>query len=136
MDINAMSEKEIEKKLIELSRKAMENSYSPYSKFRVGAAILTQNGKVYTGVNVENASFGATICAERTAVIKAVSEGDIRFKAIALSSDADSFIYPCGVCRQVFSEFDKGEMKVICSNSKGQYRSFRLSEMLPNVFEL
>lgn len=136
MDINAISEKEIEKKLITLSKKAMENSYSPYSKFRVGAAILTEEGKVYTGTNVENASFGATICAERTAVLKAVSEGDIRFTAIAISSDADGFIYPCGVCRQVLSEFDKGEMKVICSNSKGEYKSFKLSEMLPNVFEL
>jgi cytidine deaminase len=136
IDINVLSEKEMEKKLIDLSKKAMEKSYSPYSGFRVGAAVLTFEGRVYTGTNVENASYGATICAERAAVIKAVSEGDIRFKAIAISSDADSFIYPCGICRQVLSEFDKGEMRVICSNNKGEYKSFRLSEMLPFMFEL
>ncbi len=131
-----ISEIELENKLIEISKRAMEKSYSPYSKFRVGAALLTAEGKVYTGVNVENASFGATICAERTAVIKAVSEGDIRYKAIAISSDADSFIYPCGICRQVLSEFDKGEMKIICSNKSGQYRSFSLSEIMPCTFKL
>lgn len=131
-----LPENELEKKLIEISKKAMEKSYSPYSNFRVGAAVLTSRGKVYTGANIENASFGATICAERTAVIKAVSEGDIRFNAIAISSDAQSFIYPCGICRQFLSEFDKGEMKVICSNKSGEYKSFKLSELMPCIFEL
>ncbi|HOV25433.1 MAG TPA: cytidine deaminase [Pseudobacteroides sp.] len=131
-----LPENELERKLIEISKKAMEKSYSPYSNFRVGAALLTSEGKVYMGANIENASFGATVCAERTAVIKAVSDGYIRFNAIAISSDAQSFIYPCGICRQFLSEFDKGEMKVICSNKSGEYKSFKLSELMPCIFEL
>ncbi|MDP4180947.1 MAG: cytidine deaminase [Bacillota bacterium] len=126
----------MEKELVSISIKAKGHSYSPYSKFKVGAALLTQNGKIYIGANIENASFGATICAERTAVIKAVSDGENKFIAIAITSDSDNYTYPCGICRQVLSEFDKGDMKVICSNNSGKFRVLTLRELMPEIFEL
>ncbi len=124
-----------EKELILIASRAKEEAYSPYSNFRVGAALLTVNNKIYTGVNVENASYGATVCAERVAVYKAVSEGEREFKAIAIASDSSDFIYPCGICRQVLYEFDDGSMKIICSRNNGEYNSFILKELLPNAFK-
>lgn len=94
-----------EKKLLKLASEARKNSYSPYSKFRVGAALLSKNGKVYTGCNIENATYGATCCAERTAIFKAVSEGEKEFEAIAVQGDNDGLTFPCGICRQVILEF-------------------------------
>ena len=91
--------------LIDKAHEAMKNAYSPYSGFKVGAAILTKDGKIFTGCNVENASYGATICAERCAATKAVSEGSNEFTAIAIVSSSDKFTYPCGICRQFLSEF-------------------------------
>jgi len=91
--------------LADAARAAMEFSYSPYSNFKVGAALLGRSGKIYTGCNIENASFGATNCAERTAIFKAVSEGENEFEAIAIASSGDSPAPPCGICRQVLSEF-------------------------------
>jgi cytidine deaminase len=123
-----------EKELLKLANRIKERAYCPYSNFRVGAALLTENNKVYTGVNVENASHGATTCAERTAVFKAVSEGERNFKAIAIVSDSNDYIYPCGICRQVLYEFNNGSMKIICSKNNGEYKSFTLRELLPNVF--
>ncbi len=123
-----------DKELIKAANQAKERAYCPYSNFRVGAALLTENNNVYTGVNVENASYGATTCAERTAVFKAVSEGERNFKAIAIASDSDDYIYPCGVCRQVLYEFNDGSMKVICSKNNGEYKSYTLKELLPDVF--
>lgn len=117
--------------LIGIAQETKKNAYAPYSKFRVGAALLVKSGRVYTGVNVENASFGATNCAERTAVFKAVSEGENEICAIAVASDSEEFIHPCGICRQVLSEFGKGSMKVICSNKDGEYRVYTLDELLP-----
>ncbi len=121
--------------LVRRAKEALEYSYSPYSKFRVGAALITESGKIYTGVNVENASYGATNCAERTAVFKAVSEGEIEIKAIAIAGDTEDFLYPCGICRQVLYEFGGNEMKVICSNSREEYKLYTLEELLPKAFK-
>ncbi|OQX56957.1 MAG: cytidine deaminase [Thermotoga sp. 4484_232] len=122
-----------EKELIERARKARENAYAPYSKFKVGAAILTEDGEVYTGVNVENASFGLTVCAERVALFKAVSDGKRSFKAIAVVADSEEPVPPCGACRQVLSEF--GDMKVIMANLKGDVKIARLRDLLPDSFK-
>lgn len=121
-------------KLVKISQDAMNKAYAPYSKFRVGAALMTDDGKTYTGVNVENASYGATVCAERTAVVKAVSEGDTRIKVIAISSDSVDFIYPCGICRQVLEEFCQEETKIICTNRNGDREIYTLGELLPKAF--
>jgi cytidine deaminase len=121
-----------DRELLELAVKVKKNAYVPYSNFRVGAALVTENGSAYTGVNIENASYGATNCAERTAVFKAVSEGEKKIKAIAISSDSDEFIYPCGICRQVLSEFGDADMKVVCSKKNGEYVVHTLKELLPS----
>lgn len=121
------------KDLVELAIKAKENAYVPYSNFRVGAALLTKNGKVYTGCNIENASFGATNCAERTAIFKAVSEGEREFEAIAINADTDEMTFPCGICRQVIIEFSR-DMKLYISNKSGEYKEFSIGELLPGAF--
>ncbi len=124
-----------DKQLVEAAKKALETAYVPYSKFRVGAAILTKSGKVYTGCNVEIASFGATNCAERTAIFKAVSEeGRVAIAKIAIASDEEDFIYPCGICRQVMAEFADDEMELICSKKNGEYKTIRFGDILPNAF--
>lgn len=123
-----------DKDLIKLAVEAKNKSYSPYSKFRVGAAALFEHGKVYTGVNIENASYGATCCAERTAVFKAVSEGHTRLQSIAIASDDKDFIYPCGICRQVLAEFGDNNTKIICSNLQGDFKVHTLGELLPEAF--
>jgi cytidine deaminase len=124
-----------DKELIESAKKALEKAYVPYSKFRVGAAVLTKTGNVYTGCNVEIASFGATNCAERTAVWKAVSEeGRIEIEKIAIASDDDDYIFPCGICRQVMAEFADDDMKLLCTNKEGDYKAIRFGDILPNAF--
>jgi len=120
--------------LVTEAAKAKERAYAPYSGFRVGAAVLTHSGKIYTGCNVENASYGAAICAERVAVTKAVSEGETLVKAIAVTGDSDDIIFPCGICRQVLREFGDDDTKVICGNKNGEFTVFRLGELLPNAF--
>lgn len=121
--------------LIDYALKAKEKAYVPYSKFRVGAALLTKTGEVYTGCNVEIASFGATNCAERTAVWKAVSEaGKMDIEKIAIVSDSEDYIYPCGICRQVLAEFADDEMKLICTRKNGDYKVMRFGDLLPNAF--
>ncbi len=125
------------RKLIERALAAREYSYSPYSHFRVGAALLCQDGSVYTGCNIENRAYGPTNCAERTAVFKAVSEGKREFAAIAIVGGEDELVwcYPCGVCRQVMAEFCNGEeFKIICAKSADEYRIFSLNELLPEMF--
>ncbi len=120
---------------VELIKRAMEakkNAYVPYSNFHVGAALLTKDGKIYTGCNIESASYTPTVCAERTAIFKAVSEGDREIEAIAVVGDSD-FTYPCGVCRQVIREFGK-DIKVIIANSQEEYSVYTLDELLPNSF--
>ena len=123
------------RKLIAAAKAAQSNAHAPYSKFRVGAALLTKTGKVYTGCNVENASYGLTICAERVAITKAVSEGHRKFSAIAVVAPSSS-LSPCGACRQVLAEF--GEMVVVCADSRntGKFRLYLLSELLPHAFKL
>lgn len=119
--------------LIKMAAAAKENAYVPYSNFKVGAAILTQDGKVYTGCNIENASLGGTNCAERTALFKAISDGYRKFQKVAVISNSPDYIYPCGICRQVLSEFGT-DIEIIASNNKGEYRVHKLSELLPYAF--
>ena len=119
--------------LVKYAKIAMENAYVPYSNFRVGAAILTENDEIYTGCNIENAAFGCTNCAERTAIYKAVSEGKRKFKSIAIISDSDNFTYPCGICRQVMAELCSN-IEVIVANNKGEFKVHKFSDILPYAF--
>lgn len=121
------------KELVHEARKAKEYSYSPYSKFRVGAALLTEDGRVFTGCNIENASFGGTNCAERTALFKAISEGYKKFTKIAVISDSTDFTYPCGICRQVLSEWGL-DLEVIVANVNEEFISHKLRELIPYSF--
>lgn len=121
------------KELIELARNAAEKTYSPYSHFPVGAAVLTEAGHVFTGCNIENASYGGTICAERTAFAKAVSEGSRRFNAVAVVSTKAYECWPCGLCRQFMSEFGI-ELDVVVEKSDGSLKSMKLKELLPCHF--
>lgn len=126
-----MTELEIQK-LMDCAIKARENAYSPYSHFAVGAALLCEDGTLYEGCNIENASYGLTNCAERTAIFKAVSEGHIKFKALAVVADTEGPCAPCGACRQVISEFEIPQ--IILANLKGNYRVVSLDELLPFRF--
>ena len=121
------------RELIAAAKAAQRRAHAPYSKFRVGAALLAGNGNIYTGCNVENASYGLTICAERVAVGKAVSEGCRQFKAIAIVAPA-ARVTPCGACRQVLAEF--GDCAVICADSRNTRRieMYSVSELLPHAF--
>ena len=122
-----------EEKLIQAALEMLERSYAPYSRFAVGAALETEDGSLFTGCNVENASYGLTICAERTAAVKAVSEGRRRFKRIVIASRGEDYCYPCGACRQVLREFGP-DMEIICLNGKGEPRRFSMEELLPCSF--
>ena len=123
-----------DKELYRIANDVKENAYAPYSGFRVGVALLTRSGKVYTGVNVENASYGATLCAERGAVAKAVSEGEQEFQALAVASSAGEAM-PCGICRQVLMEFEP-ELRVITGKDEEHLEVYSLSELLPGAFSL
>ncbi|NLK69731.1 MAG: cytidine deaminase [Clostridiaceae bacterium] len=120
--------------LVNKALEARDNAYVPYSNFRVGAAVLTVDEKIFTGCNVENSSYGATICAERTAIVKAVSAGESELIAIAIASDSSSLTFPCGICRQVISEFANEDTKFICSNKNGEYKIYNMDELLPHAF--
>ena len=123
--------------LLNLAREAAQNAYVPYSHFPVGAALECADGSVFTGCNVENAALGSTICAERTAIVKAVSEGRRKFVRVAIYGEGENYCMPCGSCLQVLNEFDnKGEMEVLCTRSGGRYVSYRLSQPIPHPFEL
>ena len=122
-----------DRQLIEIARDAMENSYSPYSGFSVGAAIESEDGAVFTGCNVENASFGATICAESAALAAAVSAGHRRFKRAAVYSKGANYCMPCGVCRQRLLEFSP-RMEVLCAREDGRYVSYPLTTLMPYPF--
>lgn len=129
MDINKM--------LLSKAHDMLDFAYAPYSKFKVGAALLDAEGRIFTGCNVENASYGACCCAERTAAVKAVSEGSTSFKAIAVVSGKGGETFPCGICRQFLSEFSKdNDITVILENKDGEPATFLLSELLPHSFEL
>ncbi len=117
---------------------AMGKSYSPYSGCKVGAALLTKNGKVYTGTNIENAAFSPTVCAERVAFFKAISEGETEFSAIAVvggkNGKINGIFAPCGVCRQVMREFCDDDFKIIMGINEAEYKTITLSELLPISF--
>ncbi len=122
----------------ELYAKAIEarkNAYAPFSGFKVGAALLTEDGKIYTGVNIENSSYGATICAERTAFIKAISEGERNFKALAVTAGSEQEALPCGICRQFMYEFSP-ELEVITGTDIEDLNVRTLEELLPGGFRL
>lgn len=127
-----------DKKLIEKAKKAAEKAYVPYSGYTVGAALLTKEGKVYTGCNIENAAYGPTNCAERTAFFKAVSEGERSFSKIAVVGGKNlkfsDYFSPCGVCRQVMKEFCDDDFIILLGKDKDEYMNVTLSELLPLSF--
>jgi cytidine deaminase len=118
-----------------MAKDAMKNAYAPYSNFKVGAALETEDGHFYIGCNIENASYGATNCAERTAIFKAVSEGHIKIKQIAIVSDSGKETPPCGICLQVLSEFMPPDGTVLLEN-QGVIKRYQLSDFLPKSFAL
>ena len=123
-----------EKQLCEKAMGMLERAYVPYSHFPVGAALLCKDGTVFTGCNIENAAYGLTICAERTAIFKAISEGHRDFKRIVIAGKSEDYCVPCGSCRQVMQEFAP-QMEVICLNGKGEAKHFALKELLPYGFD-
>jgi cytidine deaminase len=122
------------KALVEAARKARRNAHAPYSSFKVGAALETADGTVITGCNVENATYGLTMCAERVAVFKAISEGHRKFTRVAVVADTDAPTPPCGACRQILWEFG-GDLEVILANTRREAGRFQLSELLPHPFD-
>ena len=125
-----MTEKELCQKAIGM----LDMAYVPYSHFPVGAALECSDGTVFTGCNIENAAYGLTICAERTAIFKAISEGHRDFKRIVIAGKSEDYCVPCGSCRQVMQEFAP-QMEVICLNGKGEAKHFALKELLPYGFD-
>ena len=121
------------KKLIKASINSQKNSYSPYSNFKVGASVLCDSGKIYSGANIENSSYPAGICAERVALSKAISEGETKFVAIAISCSGNNYPYPCGICRQFMAEFDK-DIKIIVAKTENDFTEYTLSKLLPHSF--
>ena len=122
-----------DRELLRIAKEASLNAYVPYSGFPVGAALECEDGTVFTGCNVENAAYGDTICAERTALVKAVSEGQRRFTRIAIYGEGQGYCMPCGSCRQVLSEFAP-EMEVLCAKAGGSYVSYPLTRLMPYTF--
>lgn len=137
-----MQEKLQKEDVQDLIRKAFgarKKAYAPYSHYQVGAALLSGQGRVYPGCNIENASYGATICAERTAFIRAVQEGEREFQAIAIvggpeGEEPSDFAYPCGICRQVMQEFCKPDLEIIVAVSEEEYEIYSLGELMPRGF--
>ena len=123
-----------DKELFRMAVEASENAYAPFSNFHVGAALLTEDGKVFTGVNIENASYGATICAERTAMVKAISEGARNFESIAIAGNGGTS-WPCGICRQFMYEFCP-DIRVISGENEDELQVYTLKELLPEGFKL
>ena len=122
-----------DRNLIEMAAGAMANSYSPYSRFRSGAAVECADGSVFTGCNIENSAFGATICAETVAVTSAVSAGRRSFRRIAIISEGSAYCFPCGTCRQLLHEFSP-ELEVLSARADGRYVSYPLTSLLPMAF--
>ena len=120
------------KELMKIARKARQNAYAPYSRFAVGAALLAESGRVYTGCNIENASYGLTCCAERNAIFAAVGAGERRFKMLAVAADSPKPVAPCGACRQVIAEF--GIPFVVMGNLKEETETMTAEELLPYGF--
>lgn len=124
--------KEIEK-LIEETIKNKKNSYSPYSNFRVSALVKTKNGKIFKGVNIENAAYSPTICAERSALASAISNGEREFSYIVINGDSKD-TFPCGVCRQFIREFSDSDTKIVIANSTDDYKIYTIEDLLPHSF--
>lgn len=124
----------LQQKLIKAARLARRRAHAPYSKFRVGAALLGKSGRVFSGCNIESSSYSLTICAERTALFKAISEGEKKFKAIAIVADDKDFTPPCGACRQVLFDL-AGNIDIIMVNSEGRIAIAKLDELLPFAFD-
>ncbi|MCF8435495.1 MAG: cytidine deaminase [Ignavibacteriales bacterium] len=127
-------ENKIIKQLIREAEEAKKNSYSPYSNFRVGASLITKDGRIFRGTNVENASYGLAVCAERNAIFTAVGLGYRTFDAIAIGSDLNDYTAPCGACRQVINEFADSNTKIILYKSEADYKIYNISELLPFSF--
>lgn len=121
-------------RLVEAALAARENAYAPFSKFKVGAAIEDAAGRIHTGCNVENATYGLTVCAERVAVLKAVSEGAREFRRVVVAADTDVLTPPCGACRQILWEFC-GDVEIVLANPRGKLETFRMKELLPRPFD-
>lgn len=130
-----MQEKINESNLFDIATSMLQRAYVPYSNFPVGAVLLGQNGKTYTGCNVENASYGLTNCAERTAIFKAVSEGETKFSALLITGKTKEPIEPCGACRQVISEFCEPNMPVYLTNQTGKQITVSVKKLLPGAFD-
>ncbi|MEH7026289.1 cytidine deaminase [Bacillus wiedmannii] len=124
------------KKYIEEANKMLSKAYIPYSKFPVGAALVTKEGKIYTGCNIENASYGLCNCAERTAIFKAISEGERDFSYLVITGETDGPISPCGACRQVIAEFCEPKMPVLLMNVKGDEKEVTVEQLLPGAFSI
>jgi cytidine deaminase len=120
--------------LIAAALKARENAYAPFSKFLVGAALEDSGGRIHTGCNVENATYGLTLCAERVAVFKAISEGARKFRRVAVAADTDSLTPPCGACRQILWEFC-GDIEIVLANPRGKTETYRLKDLFPKPFD-
>ncbi|HQU82204.1 MAG TPA: cytidine deaminase [Pyrinomonadaceae bacterium] len=120
--------------LIEAAAKVRENAHAPFSNFKVGAALITKNGKIYAGCNIENATYGLTICAERNAIFKAISEGEKEFETISVVADTEELTPPCGACRQIIWEFC-GDIPVILANLKGDSETVMMKELFPRAFD-
>lgn len=123
-----------EQQLIEQAKRAREKAYAPYSKFKVGAALLTTDGKVYHGCNVENAAYSMCNCAERTALFSAYGHGDRSFTMLAVIADTERPVAPCGACRQVLNELCNHDMKIVLTNLKGNIKEVTVEELLPGAF--
>ncbi len=122
------------KLLAEIAVESKKKALPVYSNFHVGAALLTEDGKVYQGANIESSSYGLTVCAERTALFTALLEGERKFKSIAIASDAEQFCPPCGACRHVLHDFCGNDLEVIMINKKNELKSFKLGELIPFSF--
>jgi cytidine deaminase len=120
--------------LLEAALRVRENAHAPYSKFKVGAAVEDDRGHIHTGCNVENATYGLTVCAERNAVFKGISEGSRRFRRIAVAADTSTLTPPCGACRQILWEFC-GDAEIILVNLQGRTETFRLAQLFPRPFD-
>ena len=134
MKIRKKARKKMDKnEVIKQAIEAMENAYAPYSKFKVGAALLTKSGKIYTGCNIENSSYGASVCAERVAIFKAVSEGEHDFELLVVATKTEEPSPPCGICRQVISEFSN-DLPIMLVNDKGSIIETNINKLLPFPF--
>lgn len=133
------AEKKLAQKLLPHARRALKKAHSPYSRVKVGAALLTQTGRIFSGCNVENASYGGTICAERVAIATAVAHGNVstrhRIRALLITTDQKSIWPPCGICRQFLSEFASPQTLVFAADSRGQISVMTFEELLPHAFD-